>query len=112
MAGQALGRFALQRLGQDSQDTQDTQDCAYLESKPASLSLARKPADVSLARKPALPPSWGSWVSCVSWPARQEMKSHAGGPLTSSGTPSPAAWRVYGTRASMGVFRLVTKTKL
>ena len=26
MAGQALGRFALQRLGQDTQDTQDTQD--------------------------------------------------------------------------------------
>ena len=28
-----------------------------------------------LARKPALPPSWGSWVSCWSWPAHQKMKS-------------------------------------
>ena len=43
MAGQALGRFALQRLGQDTQDTQDTQDYACLVRMLASLSLARKP---------------------------------------------------------------------
>ena len=30
MARQALHRFALQRLGQDTQDSQDTQDCACL----------------------------------------------------------------------------------
>ena len=30
MAGQALGRSALQRLDQDTQDTQDSQDCACL----------------------------------------------------------------------------------
>ena len=43
MAGQALGRFALQRLGQDTQDAQDSQDYACLERKLASLSLAHKP---------------------------------------------------------------------
>ena len=43
MVGQALGRFALQRFGQDTQDTQDTQDCACLVRKLASHFLAHKP---------------------------------------------------------------------
>ena len=42
--------------------------------------------DNGSARKPTLPPSWVSWVSWVSWPARQKMKSIAGGPPTPSGT--------------------------
>ena len=49
----------------------------------------------SQARKPTLPQSWVSWVSRVSWPAHLPMKSPAGGPPTSSGTPfgRPSHWK-------------------
>ena len=89
MAGQALGRFALQRLGQDTQDTQDSQDCACLVLHTGNRPNGTMPqrATLSLARKHTLPPSWVSWVSWVSWSARQKMKFPAGGPPTPSGTP-------------------------
>ena len=100
MAGQALGRFALQRLGQDTQDTHDSQDCAYLVRKLASHFLARKPFTSAqacpatilgvlgvlsvLARPPEdeIPsgrhahPQWHSlWPAATDW-ARRHLAAH------------------------------------
>ena len=95
MAGQALGRFALQRLGQDTQDTQDSQDCACLVPRTwnrpngtmalrASNFLARKPFTGAQAYLATVMGVLGVLGVLA---AHQKMKSLAGGPPTPSGTP-------------------------